>query len=216
MGVGTLEQRVDERSKEDFLQFDGNADIDVGRLLPKKAAVQIPVFAGISKTVSTPQYDPLDLDITLADKLAHATSKLAADSIRAQAVDETTIKTVNFTNVKKIKTNGKKPQPWDISNIDVNYSYTHQQRTSPTIESDEVKKTRGTISYNYAPQPAYVEPFKKLIKAQSPWLSLIRDFNFNYKPSIFSVKADIFRQFGATRSRNIGTSFKLPETYDKY
>jgi len=45
---------------------------------------------------------------------------------------------------------------------------------------------------------------------------LIRDFNVNYKPSLISFKADVFRQFGATRSRNIGTSFKLPETYNKF
>jgi cell surface protein SprA len=55
-----------------------------------------------------------------------------------------------------------------------------------------------------------------LIKSKSPWLSLIRDFNFNYKPSIISLKADVLRQFGALRSRNIGTSFKLPETFNKY
>jgi cell surface protein SprA len=55
-----------------------------------------------------------------------------------------------------------------------------------------------------------------LFKSRSPWLALIRDFNFNYKPSMVSVKADVFRQFGSLRSRNIGTSFKLPETYNKF
>jgi cell surface protein SprA len=216
VGFGTLEQRVNERSKEDYLTWDAATNLDLGKLVPKQAAIQIPVYAGISKTISKPQFDPLDLDLRLKDKINGATNSHDADSIRNQAIDQTTIKTVNFTNVKKNKTNGKKPQLWDISNLDLNYNFTHQERTNPIIELEDIKKTRAAVGYNYAPQPTFVEPFKRLIKSKSPWFALIRDFNFNYKPSLLSFKADVFRQFGATRSRNIGTSFKLPETYNKF
>jgi cell surface protein SprA len=216
-GFGTLEQRVNERSREDFVQFDVSSNMDLGKLLPKKAAVQVPVFASVSKTSSTPEYDPYDLDIELKEKLK-AADKGQRDSIRTDAIDLLTIKTVNFTNVKKNKTNNKKPQPWDISNIDLNYSYTHQERSNPIIESEEIKRTRAAVGYNYIPQPRFIEPLKTLIKSNSPWLSLIRDLNFNYKPSLVSVKADVFRQFGALRSRNVGGdgNFKFPETFDKY
>ena len=215
-GFGTLEQRVNERSREDFSQYDVSANLDLGKLVPKGAAIQVPVYASISKTSSTPEYDPYDLDIKLKDKLRDAASN-QKDSIRTDAVDEMTIKTVNFTNVKKNKTNNKKAQPWDISNIDLNYSYTHQVRTNPIIESEDIKRTRAALGYNYAPQPRFIEPLKTLIKSRSPWLALIRDFNFNYKPSLLSFKADVFRQFGALRSRNVGGGpFKFPETFDKY
>jgi cell surface protein SprA len=216
VGFGTIEQRVNERSKEDYLTWDAATNLDLGKLVPKGAALQIPVYAGVSKTISKPEFDPLDMDLRLKDKINGAASGHDKDSIRNQAVDETTIKTVNFTNVKKNKTNGKKPQPWDISNLDLNYNFTHQERTNPIIELEDIKKTRAAVGYNYAPQPSFVEPFKRLIKSKSPWFALVRDFNFNYKPSLISVKADVFRQFGATRSRNIGTSFKLPETYNKF
>ncbi len=216
-GFGTLEQRVNERSREDFTQLDVSASLDLGRLVPKGAALQIPVYAGISKTHSTPEYDPYDLDIKLEDKLNDASSKQTKDSIRNDAIDQTTIKTINFTNVKKVKTNGKPVQPWDISNLDLNYSYTHQERSNPIIESDDIKRTRAGIGYTYAPQQRFIEPLKGLIKSSSPWLALIRDFNFNYKPSTISLKADINRQFGALRSRNVGgDGFKFPETFDKY
>lgn len=215
-GFGTLEQRVNERSREDFSQFDVSTNMDLGRLLPKSAAIQLPVYASVSKTSSTPEYDPYDLDIKLKDKLRNAGSS-QKDSIQTDAIDELTIKTVNFTNVKKNKTNNKKAQPWDISNLDFNYSYTHQQRTNPIIESEDIKRTRAALGYNYAPQPRFVEPLKTLIKSRSPWLAMLRDFNFNYKPSLFSFKADVFRQFGALRSRNVGDgSYKFPETFDKY
>jgi cell surface protein SprA len=214
-GFGTLEQKVNERSREDFVQFDVSTNLDLGKLAPKKAALQIPVYAGLSKTTSTPEYDPYDLDLKLKEKLDGA-PKAQRDSIRADAVDELTIKTLNFTNVKKIKTNDKKPKPWDIENVDLNYSYLHQQRTNPIIENEEIRRTRAAVGYNFAPQPRFIEPVKGLIKSRSPWLALVRDINFNYLPSIISYKAEVFRQFGALRSRNVGSPMKLPETFDKY
>ncbi len=216
-GFGTLEQKVNERSREDFKQFDISTNLDLGKLLPKQAAIQIPMYAGISKTTSTPEYDPYDLDIKLKEKLDDAPTKQKRDSIKNDAIDETTIKTINFTGVKKIRTSTKKPMPWDISNFDLNYSYTKQEQHNPLIESNELTRTRGAIAYNFAPQVKPVEPFKKLIKSRSPWLSMIKDFNFNYAPSIVSFKADVFRQFGAIRPRNVGGGkFLIPETYDKY
>lgn len=216
IGFGTLEQKVNERSRETFSQYDISTNLDLGRLLPRTSGIQIPMYAGYSKTTTTPEYDPYDLDLKLSQKINAASSKTVADSIRRDAIDETTIKTLNFTSVKKNKTNGKPPQPWDISNIDLNYSFIHQQRTNPIIELEDVKRTRAAIGYNYAPQPKFIEPLKKVFKSSSPWLALIRDFNFNYKPSLISIKADVFRQFGVLRNRNVGTSFKLPETFNKF
>ncbi|RYZ20236.1 MAG: cell surface protein SprA, partial [Chitinophagaceae bacterium] len=214
-GWGTLEQRANERTREDFYQYDLAANLDLGKLLPKSAGLQIPVYLGYSKAVATPEYDPYDLDLKLKQKL-NDSPKEQQDSIRSNAVDQRTIKTVNFTNVKKNKTNGKPTQPWDISNVDLNFSYTHDQASNPIIELDDVKRTRAAVGYTYAPQPQYLTPLKGLIKSRSPWLAFVRDFNFNYKPNI-GVKADVFRQFGALRPRNVGADndYKLPETYDK-
>jgi cell surface protein SprA len=214
-GFGTIEQRVNERSREDIYTFDLSANIDAGKLLPKKLGVQIPVYAGISRIASTPEYDPYDLDIKLKDKLNDASGK-EKDSIRNTAQDISTIKTVNFTNVRKIKTDGKKPKIWSVSNFDFNYSYIITERHTPLIENDELRRTRGAIGYNYAPQPKYLEPFKG-IKSRSKWLTFIKDINFNYVPSQLSFRADVFRQFGASRIRNVGGGpYKIPETYNKY
>ncbi|HEX7904082.1 MAG TPA: cell surface protein SprA [Chitinophagaceae bacterium] len=215
-GFGTLEQRVNERSREDLYNIDVSANLEAGKLLPKKLGIQIPVYAGISRTASTPEYDPYDLDIKLKQKLNDAAPG-KRDSINNDAQDITTIKTVNLTNVKKIKTDGKRPKIWSVSNFDFNYSFIETKRHNPLIENDLMRRTRGAIGYNYAPQPKIVEPFKKLIKPNSKWLMWIRDFNFNYAPSQLSFRADIFRQFGAIRPRNVGGGpYKVPETYDKY
>lgn len=215
-GFGTLEQRVNERSREDLYTIDVSANLEAGKLLPKKLGIQIPVYAGISRTASTPEYDPYDLDIKLKQKLNDADPG-KRDSISNDAQDITTIKTINLTNVKKIKTDGKRPKIWSASNFDFNYSYIETKRHNPLIENDLMRRSRGAIGYNFAPQPRIVEPFKKLIKANSKWLMWIRDFNFNYAPSQLSFRADVFRQFGAIRPRNVGGGpYKVPETYDKY
>ncbi|MET0636406.1 MAG: cell surface protein SprA [Chitinophagaceae bacterium] len=215
-GFGTLEQRVNERSREDVYTFDISASIDAGKLLPRKLGVQIPVYGGISQISSTPEYDPYDLDIRLDDKLQEANGS-AKDSIRRDAQDITTIKTINFTNVKKIKTDGKRPKIWSVTNFDFNYSYLETKQHNPLIELFELRKTRGGLAYNYAPQPKFIEPFKRMVKSNSKWLAFVKQFNVNPVPSQLSFRADIYRQFGATRPRNIGGGpYKIPETYDKY
>lgn len=215
-GFGTLEQRVNERSREDVYTIDASANIEAGKLLPKKLGLQIPVFTSISRRTSTPEYDPYDLDLDLKQKIKNADAS-KRDSIKNDAQDVTTIKTITLTNVRKLKTDGKKPKPWSVSNFDFNYSYIQTVSHNPLIENDEMRRTRGAIGYTYAPQVKTVEPFRKLIKSRSPWFALIKDFNFNYAPSQISIRADVFRQFGATRPRNVGGGpYKIPETYNKY
>lgn len=215
-GFGTLEQRVNERSREDLYTFDASATIEAGKLFPKKLGLQIPVYAGISRSTSTPKYDPYDLDIKLKEKIREADPSIK-DSIRNEAQDVTTIKTINLTNVKKVKTDGKRPKLWSVTNFDFNYSYMQTISYNPLIERDEIRRTRGAIGYSYAPQTRPFEPFKNLIKSKSKWLSIIKDINFNYAPSQISFRADVFRQFGAIRPRNVGGGpYKIPETYNKY
>ncbi|TMI64385.1 MAG: cell surface protein SprA [Bacteroidetes bacterium] len=215
-GFGTLEQRVNERSREDIYTIDLSANINAGLLFPKKFGLQIPVFAGVSKVVSSPEYDPYALDLKLKDVINEAPAG-KQDSIKNDAQTITTIKTVNLTNVKKLKTDGKKPKPWSVTNLDFNYSYLATESHDPLIENDLVRRTRGAIAYNYSPQVRPVEPFKKMIKSNSKWLTVIKDINLTYAPTQISIRADVFRQYGSLRVRNVGGGpYKIPETYNKY
>ena len=215
-GFGTIEQRVNERSREDFTQFDIATTLELGKLLPQKAGVSIPFYGSVSRTVTTPEYDPYDLDIKLKDKL-DAVSGALRDSIREDAVDVKTVKTFNFTNVKKINTSGKKQQIWSIENFDVSYSYYKEEQHNPIIESNELTRHRAGLGYNYTATPKYWEPAKKLIKSRSPWFAFIKEFNINPVPSLLGFRADVNRQFGAFRPRSVGTPKGLiPETYDKF
>jgi cell surface protein SprA len=46
-----LEQKVNERSREDYAQFDISANIDAGKLLPRNFGMQIPIYAALVITV---------------------------------------------------------------------------------------------------------------------------------------------------------------------
>lgn len=217
-GFGTLEQKINERYRDNFVQYDVAANLELGKLIPKKVGMSIPVYASYSQTVSTPEYDPYDKDIRLNEKLKTSPQAKQRDSIRNSAVDFTAVKTLNFTNVRKIKTNGKTPKIYDVENVDVSYSYINTENHNPLIEKNEITRHRGAIGYNFAPQPKYLTPFKALFKkSKTKWFDLVKDFNVNYIPSQLTFRADLLRQFGAIRPRSIGTSkYKIPETYDKY
>ena len=217
-GFGTLEQRANERYRDNFYQFDVAANLEMGKLLPKKWGITIPVYASYTQTVSKPEFDPYDQDIKLKDKLNSAATKSKRDSIKNAAVDFTSTKTLNFTNVKKNKTNGSKSRIYDIANVDLSYSYIQTLSHNPLIENNEVTRHRGALGYNYAPKPKYIEPFKRFFKkTKTHWFDLVKDFNFNFLPSQLSFRADISRQFGAIRPRSVGTSkYAIPETYDKF
>jgi cell surface protein SprA len=51
-GFGTIEQRVNERAKDNLLQFDAAANIDAGKLIPKQARLSVPMYASINRTIS--------------------------------------------------------------------------------------------------------------------------------------------------------------------
>ncbi len=216
-GFGTLEQRVNERYRDNFTQFDISANLELGKLLPKKAAVSIPVFASYNQSLGTPEYDPYDQDIKLKEKI-NAAQKSQRDSIKNDAVDFTSTTTVNFTNVRKNRTSTKKPKAYDVSNFDVSYSYLKIKNHNPLIENNEVVRHHGVLGYNFAPQVKPIEPFKRLFrKNKTHWFDLIKDFNFNPAPSTLSFRADVNRQFGAIRPRSVGANkYSIPETYDKY
>lgn len=220
-GFGSIESKIQERSRENLKQFDAALNIDVGKLIPKEAKLSIPVYASISKTVKTPQYDPYDKDVLYKDKIDAAKNKSQRDSIKNISLDQTTIKTINITNMKVAA--GPKTHFLSLSNFDVSLSYTQTINTSPTVAENKVNKYRGAIGYTYQSPSKYIEPFKKLIKSKSKWLGLIKDINFNPKPSTIGVRVDINRQFGRFIPRIVNTDLtgtnkieRVDTTYDKY
>jgi cell surface protein SprA len=208
---------MNERAKTGFTQLDIATNIDAGKLLPKQVKISLPVFAGINKTQENPEFDPFNKDILYTDKIKSVSGAIR-DSIKRASIDESTIKTLNFTNVRILP--GKRNTLLSISNVDLSYSYSQLQQTSPLVELNQVVKHRGSIGYTFNNTAKTYQPFAKLIKTKSPWLNLIKDFNFSPTPSLISYRTIFDRQFGEYTPRIVnsfdGTTEKVETTYDKY
>ena len=219
-GWGAIDSKINDRAKDNMKQFDAAINIDAGKLLPKSARLSIPVYASITNTVLKPEYDPYNLDVKLADELNTAKTKAQKDSINTVASDKTTIKTINFTNVKVLPKG--KPTLFSISNFDMTLSYTQTVHTSPLILYNEIQKWRGGLGYSFNRSSKYKEPFKKLIKSKSKWFSPIKDLNFNFTPSLLSVRTDINRQYSIYVPRIVNTDLtqsqvtSVDTTFDKF
>lgn len=217
IGFGQLEQKVNDRYMDDFLQYDASTNLELGKLLPKKLGLRIPMYAGISKSFSKPEYDPYDLDIDLDEKLTQLPDSISRKDYLAQVQDFTSIKSLNFTNVRKEK-GGKsnKSQLWDISNFNVTYAFTETFKSSPMVTQDLIRRSKGGLAYTYSTSPKYITPFQKLIGPKNKYLRLIRDFNFNLIPTKLSFRTDLNRQYGELVLRDIYGDALIDTTYNKY
>ena len=215
-GYGNIDQKVNQRYRDNFSQFDVSANINAGKLLPKTWGVQLPVFAGYSQTVSNPVFDPYDLDIKYKDKVKTA-SGAEKKKIKETAQDFTSIKSLNFQNVRITPTKNKRKELWDLQNFDVSYSYTQTSKHNPLVENDELNEHHLGLGYNYSFKQKSIEPFKKLIPQKRKYYQLLRDFNFNLMPSNFSFRNTINRTVGETVVRNIDEgAYKLEPLYFKF
>ena len=216
-GFGTVEQKMNERSKTGLTQFDIATNIDAGKLLPKQIKIALPVFAGINRTTENPMFDPFDQDVLYTDKVKNTKDVFKRDSIIAASVDQTTIKTINFTNVRVMP--GKKSNMLSISNFDFSYSYSQLEQTSPLVELNQLTKQRGAIGYTFNNRVRSIEPFKKILKNASPWFAWVRDVNLTPAPSLISYRTALDRQFGEFTPRIVGSDGSIDKaetTFDKY
>ncbi len=225
IGFGDLEQRLNQRYRDNYYQYDIAANLQLGNLLPEKVGLKIPVYTQFSQSISTPQYDPYELDIKLKDKfsvidadnnLSKSRKKELIDSVKHVAQDVTTIKSINVTNLQKIKTNQKPSRVYDVENFNFTYAFTQTDKRNPIIEKEVITKHRGSIGWNFAPKPLIWQPFKK-VKNNSIHLKPIKEFNINLKPNSIAFRTDIDRQYGYQKIRNIsGDDLEIKPTFDKY
>ena len=149
--------------------------------------------------------------------LDNAANRHLRDSIKRNAEDYVMRKSLNFTNVG-IESKDGKSHFFDWSNLSLTYSYNKSFARNVNLERDLEKNYRGLISYIYNGMPPIVEPFKKSKSKtlNSKYLRLIKDFNFYYMPSMFSITSDITRNYREVKSKNLDNPNLLIEpTYDK-
>ena len=222
LGFGSIEKKVNERQKYNAYQYDFSSTFNLGKFLPEHYGFKIPMYIGSSESIQNPQYNPLDPDILLTTSLKTLDTDAEKDSLKNIAQDYVSRKSINFTNVRKtrIQKKGepqKKQKIYDLENFTISYSKNETFIRNINTEYNRTVNYRGALTYNFNTKPKNIKPFTKLKFLKSPYLRLIKDFNFNTMPKSFSFRTDIDRNYNEMKLRNLNNSNMLIlPTYNKF
>jgi cell surface protein SprA len=216
-GFGNIDSKMGQRTIDDSHEYDISTNLELGKFFKPQSGIKIPLYLGFSKSVSTPEYSPLDKDVKLKDALANAGTSHERDSIKRISQTFTTRKSFNLTNVQIDKPNKSGiPKIYDISNFSLTYSRNLYEHGDINTVLERTVNTRALLNYNFVTRPVPYDPFKNVKFLKSPALTLIRDFNINFKPNLLSFRSDINRTSSTIEYRNItNPGFILPKSYLK-
>lgn len=215
-GFGDIDSDVSSRSTDNIRAIDISSSLDLGKLLPEKANLKIPMYFGYSNSVNTPKYDPLNPDIELEETLASYSTKHEKDSIRNLCQETDKRKSINFTNIQFKEKADAKNSIISPSNFSLTYAYKEIEKKDIDTELDLKKTHKAAVSYNYSTKPKAVTPFKKVKALNKGPLKLIGDLSLNLYPSQIAFSTDIYRYYNEVRTRNITDDIiTITPTYDK-
>lgn len=204
-GFGSIEQKLNQRQMESITSYDIATNLELGKFMPEKTGIRLPMHYDISETFINPQYNPLNPDVLLKDDLRIIESKAERDSIRHIVQDYTKRKSINFMNVSKMRPQNRanKIRIYDIENLDFSYAYTELFNRNIDIEYNLKKTYRFGLGYTYQKNPKNYRPFSK-IKILNKYKSLfiIRDFNFFLSPRALVFRSELDRQYMEQLMRN--------------
>src|SRR5690606_39044152 len=153
----------------------------------------------------------------LKASLASIANSEERDAYENMVQDNTVRRGINFTGVRKVKTNPEaKDHFYDIENWAFSYAYSDIHQHDIRTASYEFKSQRASIDYNYTPKEVIVAPFKNVQLFSSPYLALIKDFNFSPVPNQLTFRAEAVRTFAKTQLRNADlTTVGIDPTFEK-
>ncbi len=214
-GFGSIDQNTSERSTANLSAYDISANMQLGKLLPEKTDIQIPMYIGISKSIETPEYDQLNTDLKLKQSLDAATTKAQRDSIKQNSQDYDKRSSITFSNVKvnKVAKEGE-TRFYDPANFSISFSQNKYEGRDQAISNNKEKITNFAFNYNYNKTPKIYEPFKN--KINSPLFKIVKDFNFMLEPTILAYRMELYRYYNETQFKNFsGSQQQIPVQVEK-
>ena len=91
------------------------------------------------------------------DKFDQALNKQQRDSIKERAIDYTRVTGFAFNNVRKNRSGGGKPKPWNIENFSLSYGQSTTFKRNPIVAEDKENIKRGGLDYNFSLTPKYIK-----------------------------------------------------------
>ena len=199
-GYGSIDRSPNERSNENYNQYNFVTNVNAGQLLPKKWGVNVPLSYTFSEEVSKPKYDSFHNDLELNNLMDISENK---DSIMNQSSLVSTSKSFSLIGLSKDKKSDKEPRFYDIENLNFSHTYSENNYRDYEFEYSERKSTQSSANYSYNFNDATFYPFKELINNDSKKLDWLKEFNFNPLPSNISFSANYNRRMYTQKFREI-------------
>ncbi|MCI7142273.1 MAG: cell surface protein SprA [Paraprevotella sp.] len=216
-GFGGIEQSVQARKDEDNLNYSVTTNMELGRILPEKAKVSVPLYYSYSKETIKPKYNPFDSDMLLKDALDALATEHEKDSLRNLTTHTEVSKNLSFSGIKVNIATRKHPMPYDPANFTFNYSHSSQSTQGETTVYEHEKAWKGGMNYSWNPNWKAWEPFKKL-KGKSKWLDIVKAQNLSFAPQNITFSTDINRTYYELQERdldNLEAKNSLPATFSQ-
>lgn len=208
-GFGAINEKVNERSKNDFFAYNMSTNMELGKLLPVRANLEIPLYASYGESFTNPEYDPIDPDIRLKDKLSRAGSKAEKDSIKHFSQDYQKRKSFTLTQVRYLPKKEGEARLYDPSNLSASYSFNESYARNPNTEYNRQTQTGGGLTYNFAGNAKPYYPFEESTTLNQGIFTLLKDFNINYIPTNLLFKTDYSRIRSEIKYRDINNPHNL-------
>jgi cell surface protein SprA len=201
-GFGSIEQKVDDRNKEETTQIDVSSNLELGKLFPEKAKVSVPLYVGVSKITVNPEYSPKEPDRLLKDVIEEASLHEQRREVKELTQDVIKRNSVNLTNVR-VNQEFEKFRLLSPSNFSLSAGYSETQAHSYKVERNNTIQYGLALNYIYNARPKILTPFKNNKKLKSPYLRFIKDFNISPLPSRLAIHTEFARRYNELKLRNI-------------
>lgn len=202
VGFGGIESNVMDRNMEDTYMLDMSATVQLGKLFPEKAHVNMPLTITHSREKEKPKYDPTNTDVLLEDALDNATDE-RRDSLEKMAVTSSEQTSFALTNVR-VGIASKTPMPYDPANFSFSVAFTKRNERDVDVEYDMTRTYKGNFNYSYSLSPKALMPFKnaKFFKAKK-W-KLVTDIGFYPMPNSYTFSVNMDRMYNEILAREMG------------
>jgi cell surface protein SprA len=217
-GYGGVQSKISERARGETTSYDLSANLNVDKLLPKWTGLKIPMFVSYENTTINPNFDPANPDLRLAAALKSFNTDAERESYLKIIRDESIRRSLNFTNVRKVKVNKDARQHiYDIENFSFTYAFSEATQTNFNLQENTRRNYKGAVGWMYSPKFKGFEPFKESKAFSGNAWKIIKEFNFNPMPTNITVRGDLDRSFNKMIYRNASTDVasSLPN-YQKF
>lgn len=217
-GFGSIEKKPIDRQRSNTNTYNIITNLELGKFFPKRLNLSIPFYFEYGKSISNPQFNPLDQDVKFNQALNDLPTDFARDTLTRLSQTWQRRRAINFTNVRKNKNAGKKDRFYNVENFDLTLAFSEILLRDPYIENNVTKTYNVGLGYTFAPKAKSWEPFKNVkFLGNSKWVSLIKDFNIGLAPTRISSRSDILRNYNEQTLRNTTSvdQIVIPTTYFK-